>query len=89
MVRIDKFYMLVTTDGTDKYFLISEDPFVYNGESAFIPNGFKGKDYIYISAFEGSLYNSSTSSLQISGGNGSGGANTSEDLLYSVVGCRP
>jgi hypothetical protein len=55
MVQIPTFYMIVTTDGTDKYFLISEKPFSFKGINAWKPKGFKGVDYVYISAFEGSV----------------------------------
>ena len=61
MVRIPRFYQVITRSGDDVYFLVSESHFEFSGVAAWVPKGFGSADYRYCGAFEAVAATDSTS----------------------------
>ena len=53
MTRIPRHYALNLIDGNYKYWLVSEQPFGFNGIQAWIPPAFGNGAFLYLGAFQG------------------------------------
>ena len=63
MVQIPRFYQVITRSGDYVYFLVSEQPFSFDGVSAWVPLGFRDKSYRYCGAFEAVAASDATDAL--------------------------
>ena len=53
MTQYPRHYALSKTDGNYKYWLISEQPFIFGGVTAWIPPAFGNGSHLYLGAFQG------------------------------------
>lgn len=94
MVEVQKFYYMITNSGVYTYFLISEDPFSFNSQTATIHPWFSEesvtKPYKYVGAFEGVLWDASAGGGSGAYVDGTGSSlYASGDKIHSVVGYIP
>lgn len=66
MVRIPKFYALCLKVGDYRYVLISQGPFEFQGQAAYVPPAFGADAYRYIGAFQGVALTDSVSADLVS-----------------------